>query len=223
MKWFRKAVVSDYSGGRTEKTIVEWVKKKTGLPATLLKTRDEIEAFAEANEVAVVGFMGNGESNEKDVFNTVAYDDDASQVPYRLASLELAKEFEVVAPSVLVFKKFDEGKVQYVGDWTSEALSTFVTTHSMPLLVPFTEETAPKIFGGIQKTHFLIFCDLENVEDIENNQKIEQAMKEASKAYRGDMMFITIGSKSTRIIEYFGVDVKDYPTARLVVMGEGKK
>jgi hypothetical protein len=32
-------------------------------------------------------------------------------------------------------------------------------------------------------------------------------------------MFITINSKNTRIIEYFGVDVKDFPTARLVEMG----
>ena len=33
------------------------------------------------------------------------------------------------------------------------------------------------------------------------------------------MLFITIGKKNTRIIEFFGVAVNEYPTARLVVMG----
>ena len=102
--------------------------------------------------------------------------------------------------------------------------------HSMPLLIPFTEETAPKIFGGVYKTHFLIFCDIDITNDDRNgivneenddlNRNIEKAMKQASKAYRGDMVFITIGSKSTRIIDYFGVDTNDYPTARLVEMSK---
>jgi protein disulfide-isomerase A1 len=110
MKWFRKGVVSDYSGGRTEKTIVEWIKKKTGPPAVLLKTRDEVEAFAEANEVVAVGFMDSGV--EQDVFNTVAYEDDASGVPYGLATASLATLLNVKpGPSVIVYKKFDEGKV----------------------------------------------------------------------------------------------------------------
>jgi protein disulfide-isomerase A1 len=234
MKWFRKGVVSDYSGGRTEKTIVEWIKKKTGPPAVLLKTRDEVEAFAEANEVVAVGFMDSGV--EQDVFNTVAYEDDASGVPYGLATASLATLLNVKpGPSVIVYKKFDEGKVTYVGDWNTASVSDFVVMHSMPLLVPFTEETAPKIFGGLHKTHFLIFCDLDgndnggggdggteensNEEQGADPAQIEHAMKEASKAYRGDMMFITINSKNTRIIEYFGVDVKDFPTARLVEMG----
>jgi len=93
------------------------------------------------------------------------------------------------------------------------SLKEFVRSHSMPLLVPFTEETAPKIFGGERKTHMLIFAD------IDDHSNIRVAMEQASKAYRGDMMFITIGKKNTRIIEFFGVEINQYPTARLVVMG----
>ncbi len=215
MKWFRKGTVSEYSGGRTEKTIVEWVKKKTGPPAVILTTRDQVEEFTESNDVVVVGFMGNGGNTEKETFNTAAYEDDQSEVPYGLASPELAHHYDVTAPAMVVFKKFDEGKVKYVGDWNTIAVSDFILSHSMPLLVPFSEENAPKIFGGVKKTHFLIFCD------IDDHPKIRETMESSSKAYRGDMLFITIGSKNTRIIEFFGVDVAEYPTARLVVMGEG--
>lgn len=230
MKWFRKGTVSDYSGGRTEKTIVEWAKKKTGPPTDILKTRDEVEAYAEENEVVVIGFLGDS-GTQRDTFDTAAYEDDASGVPYAVASPELASEFNVnESPSISIFKKFDEGTVKYVGDWNSKSIHDFVMIHSMPLLIPFTEETAPKIFGGVYKTHFLIFCDIDITNDDRNgivneenddlNRNIEKAMKQASKAYRGDMVFITIGSKSTRIIDYFGVDTNDYPTARLVEMSK---
>lgn len=230
LKWFRKGTVSDYSGGRTEKTIVEWAKKKTGPPTDILKTRDEVEAYAEENEVVVIGFLGDS-GTQRDTFDTAAYEDDASGVPYAVASPELASEFNAnESPSISIFKKFDEGTVKYVGDWNSKSIHDFVMIHSMPLLIPFTEETAPKIFGGVYKTHFLIFCDIDITNDDRNgivneenddlNRNIEKAMKQASKAYRGDMVFITIGSKSTRIIDYFGVDTNDYPTARLVEMSK---
>jgi protein disulfide-isomerase A1 len=215
LKWFRKGAVSDYGGGRTGKTIVEWIKKKTGPPAVLLSTRDEIEEFTESNDVVVVGFLDHNHQHEKEMFNTAAYGDDQSGVPYGLATSELASHYDAISPSVIMFKKFDEGKVNYVNDWTVAELSDFVLSHSMPLLVPFTEETAPKIFGGIKKVHMLLFCDIDSHVNIQNTMKL------ASKAYRGEILFITIDSKNTRIIEFFNVDVATYPTARLVEMGDG--
>jgi len=114
LKWFRKGVVSEYSGGRTEKTIVEWVKKKTGPSSTMLSSRDRVEEFSEGSEVVVVAFMPAGASEARDAFDTVAYEDDTSGVAYGMADPSLASVYDVVAPAVVMFKKFDEGVVHYV-------------------------------------------------------------------------------------------------------------
>jgi protein disulfide-isomerase A1 len=53
LKWFRRGVVSEYSGGRTEKTIVEWVKKKTGPSAKTLSSREQVEEFTEGHDVSL--------------------------------------------------------------------------------------------------------------------------------------------------------------------------
>ena len=47
----------DYSGGRTSDTIISWLEKKTGPPAKAIDSVDAAKAFAEENEVAVIGFF----------------------------------------------------------------------------------------------------------------------------------------------------------------------
>ena len=65
LKWFRNGEPSDYTGGRTEKKIVEWVRK-TGAPSVSLgDSRDLVEEFVEGHEVAVVAFLGRDHTEAK--------------------------------------------------------------------------------------------------------------------------------------------------------------
>ena len=219
LKWFRRGQASEYTGGRTELEIVEWVKQKTGPATTALKTRDAVEDFAEAYEVAVVAFIDQNPADTRfAAFETVAYNNVNGDVHFGVAAPSLAADFldgDVADTSVVLFKKFDEGKVPFVGN-DYALLGDFVATHSMPLVFPFTEEMAPKIFGGDNKKHFLAFCDADN------EPEIMEALRNAAKAYRGDMLFITIGKESSRIVDFFGVAESEFPTARLVVMGDAQ-
>jgi protein disulfide-isomerase A1 len=233
LKWFRRSEPSDYTGGRTEKKIVDWVKKKTGAPSIALgDSRDLVEEFVESHEVAVVAFLGHEHADERRAFDTASYHaqnggDDS--IPFAVAPAKLAAAFGVdaegdappAAPTVVLFKKFDEGKVRYVGrggdprkGWDSDTLRAFAKAHSLPLVIPFTEEMAPRIFGGESQTHFLAFCDADA------EPELVQTLSEAARAYRGDMLFVTIGKESARIRDFFDVREEDFPTARLVVMGE---
>ena len=231
LKWFRDGEPSDYTGGRTEKKIVEWVKRKTGAPSVSLgESRDLVEEFVEGHEVAVVAFLGDEHGEERKLFDLAAYHsqgEDDKSIPFAVAPAKLAGAFGVdaegnnppAAPTVLLFKKFDEGKARYAGrggdprrDWDVESIRSFVKSHSLPLVISFTEEMAPQVFSGDRHTHFLAFCEADD------EPEIVETLSQAAKAYRGDMLFVTIGKENARIRDFFSVTKDDYPTARIIVM-----
>ena len=103
--------------------------------------------------------------------------------------------------------------MQFQGSYSD--LPAFVETHRLPLVVRFTQESAPSIFGRKIRTHFITFCDHDA------DTEIVDALTEAAKAFRGELIFVTVGHTSNRLVEFFGIAQEDFPTARLVVMGEG--
>jgi thioredoxin-like negative regulator of GroEL len=62
LKFFVNGEASEYNGGRTESTIIAWLKKKTS-PATTEKTTvEEVDAAVAENQIVVVFFGSNGEN-----------------------------------------------------------------------------------------------------------------------------------------------------------------
>ena len=53
--------------------------------------------------------------------------------------------------------QFDEGRSTFSGKYTVELISNFVLSEQLPLVTKFSDETAPKIFGGSIRTHLLAF------------------------------------------------------------------
>merc|ERR1712167_143715 len=88
-------------------------------------------------------------------------------------------------------------------------------------VVPFSQENAPKIFGGNIKEHLLIFSD---TSDEEAHKKVVEAVQPEALARRGSKLFVTIDKTDDRIMEFFGVQTGDLPTVRMVKMEvEGMK
>jgi protein disulfide-isomerase-like protein len=58
LKWYVRGVAVDYNGERNTRSIVNWVKKKTGPPANELGTSADVDAFVRKHRVAVVAFVG---------------------------------------------------------------------------------------------------------------------------------------------------------------------
>merc|ERR1712018_445286 len=72
LKFFKNGKAMEYGGGRTADTIVSWLEKKTGPPATTLATEEEAKKFIEDNKVAVIGFFKDQDSAEAKNFLEVA-------------------------------------------------------------------------------------------------------------------------------------------------------
>lgn len=127
------------SGGRTAKEIVAWLNKRTGPPAEALETAEAAKAFSEKDDVVVIGFFENAESD-----NAVAYTNaaDTQDTIYFgiVTSKEVAESLEATMDSVVVFKKFDEGRATFDKDFTTENIVTFVLGEQLPLVAKFSDE-----------------------------------------------------------------------------------
>jgi len=147
----------------------------------------------------------------------------SQEVPFGVAinpSADLLKALGVDNTGfVVVFKKFDELRAQTpaTADITSEQIVSFVGGHLLPLIVPFSQETAQKIFGGSVKQHFLLFTDKSNEAQMDEVKKAAQPVAEEQ---RGKYLFVTIDKSDDRVNEYFGVTANDIPTARVVQLSD---
>ncbi|KAK2705609.1 protein disulfide-isomerase-like [Artemia franciscana] len=218
LKLFRNGKPSEYTGGRTSDEIVNWLLKKTGPPAVDLKNGDQSKAFIEDNEVAVIGFFKDQSSKKAKTFLSVAavLDD----VKFGITSdSEVCADHDVSDDAIVLLKKFDDGRVNFNGEWTEDAVKTFVQGESLPLVVEFNYERLSKIFGGEIKSHLLIFVSKIS----EQYQKTYEAAKQLARDFRGQLLFLTVETEEKdhqRIMEFFGIKKTELPTMRLIKLEE---
>lgn len=56
-----------------------------------------------------------------------------------------------------MYLQFDEGRVDLKEGFDAATIKEFVSGNKLPLVTEFTQESAPKIFGGDIKNHVLLF------------------------------------------------------------------
>lgn len=218
LKFFRDGKPSDYSGGRTAVDIVNWLKKKTGPPAKQLSTAEEAKAFKESAPVVVVGFFKDQSSADAKAFLAVATDVD--DFPFAISSEDqVGTELGRDKDGVVLFKTFDEGRNDFEGEYTVEALTSFIKTNSLPLVVEFTHETASKIFGGDIKSHTLLFVSKASPEYAEHLN----TFRSVAKKFKSKLIFVSIDADTEdneRIMDFFGLKKEEVPTIRLIKLEE---
>jgi len=219
LKFFRKGSPSEYGGGRTAAEIVTWLNKKTGPPAKAIASEEELKTFVDSAEVVLVGFFADAESDAAKAFleAAAAVDDTPCGI---VSDAALAATKDVKGDSVVLFKKFDEGRNDLsVEGLTVEKVKAHISANSLPLGVEFTQESAQKIFGGDAKSHLLLFISKASAE-FEN---ILKDYKNAAAAFKGKVLFIFVdidNGENDRILEFFGLKKEECPTVRLINLGE---
>ena len=97
---------------------MSWLKKKTGPPATELASVEKLKEFIEGNEVAVVGFFKEKDSDNAKIFLEAASDID--DIPFGMAfgeeSLKAYDQDKFGA--VVIFKKV----VNFIAQINAKAL-----------------------------------------------------------------------------------------------------
>jgi len=220
LKWIVNGEETDYTGGRTKDDIVSWITKKTGPPAEKVDDEAAFEAFKDKADVVVLGWFASEDSAAAKEFIAAAETDE--EALYGISTDASVKSAAGVSgDSVVIFRKFeapDEPRLECEGDLTKDNIKKCVSGNLLPLIVPFSQSNAQKIFGGAVKKHVLIFIESADA----SADTLAQARPIASK-YKGEYLFVSVSKSDDRILEFFGVTVDDLPTARIVEMGEQMK
>lgn len=219
IKFFKggeKESPKEYSAGRQADDIVNWLKKRTGPAVATLTEGTAAESLIADNEVAVIGFFKDAQSADAKALEKAA--EAIDDIPFAMTSNDdIYSKFEVSKDGVILFKKFDEGRNTFAGELTKENLLAFVKANQLPLVIEFTEQTAPKIFGGDIKSHILMFLP-KAASDFQD--KMDQ-FKKAAEGFKGQILFIFIDSDiddNQRILEFFGLKKEDCPAVRLITL-----
>ncbi|EDO36830.1 predicted protein, partial [Nematostella vectensis] len=217
IKFFKDGKPSEYAGGRTAPEIVSWLNKKTGPPAKDLATADAMKDFI-TKEVAVVGFFTDKESDAAKAFLSAA--DGIDDVEFGIVSDKaIASEHKVEGDKIVLFKKFDEGRNDYDGEYDFEKIQQFVKANQLPLVTEFSDETAPKIFGGDVKHHILLFTNKTS----DGFKATHEAFTGGAKDFKGKVLFVYVNTEvedNQRIVEFFGIQSSELPTIRLINLAD---
>merc|ERR1712066_556197 len=219
LKFFRNGKPMEYGGGRTADTIVSWVEKKTGPPALTLGDVDSAKKFAEDNNVAVIGFFKDQETEAaKNFLEAAANMDDFK---FGITSDDgVFGEYAVSGEAVVLLKNFDDKRADMTEDLgDNEKLVKFIASNALPLLVDFNHETAQKIFSGEMKNHILFFLSYK----ADEYKAQSDLARDIAKDFKGQVLFVSIDTDEEghkRILEFFGMKEDEIPGMRLIKLAE---
>lgn len=219
LKFFKGAVdvVKDYDGGRTSDEIQKWVIKKSGPAVQIVESAAELDAIKEANDVVVFAVVDAVDGDARTTLEKVADLEDIAVIVASTSTEVTADAAEV--NKVVLYKKFDEGKVIFDGEFEQEDIAEFVSANSKPLVMTFSQDKAPQIFGGDVKEHVLVFADVSQ----DYLETLKEALTEPAKANKGKLLHVVIPSTESRIVDYFGLKEGDFPAIVVVNMGGSMK
>ncbi|KAJ7426777.1 Protein disulfide-isomerase A2 [Willisornis vidua] len=213
-----------YTGRMDTQGIVRWMQRRAGPSATLLKDTDTAAAFANSQDLVVIGFFKDLEGKAAQAFYEVAAE--MVDMPFGVAeAAELFQAYKLSADTVCLFKKFDERQTDFPVDpeqgLDTAELTRLLRVHSLKLVMEFTNETSNQIFSAKIPHHMLLFLNKSSSEQL----SLQDSFKAAAGAFRGEVLFVVVDVSGfgADVLSFFGMTPEDAPTLRLVKMENNRK
>ncbi|KAB0796259.1 hypothetical protein PPYR_10320 [Photinus pyralis] len=210
LKYFRNGIPIDYSGERSSDGLVQWVNKKMGPPATDLKDVSSAKAFVEQDVVAIIGYFEDQSSDDAKIFLEVAAS--TGEFSFGITSdPNVFKEFNANSGDIFMYKKFDDGTVQFKGELNVDNLNEFLDVESVPLLADFSEAR----YSDGRHYCLLVFLNKSRT----GTAKVEEVARSAAKQFKGKITFSTVDinvKDNDFILEFSKVNKKETPTIRII-------
>jgi protein disulfide-isomerase A1 len=212
---YRKGQKSEYTGGRSENDIVNWVLKRVGPPSTET-TCAALKDRADATKLAVA-YIGDTSAKEfSEIFLEVAQNGAVSEKYqfFHVNDASCASNFGASgSPALVLFRKFDTPTVVYSGSWESSPVVDWLQASSVPTLITFGEDFIEPIFGQRKAAIFLF----RSAGDSESS--FAKVFAEAASKLKGEILFVVSGATEgiqQRLAEFIGVEESHLPTLRIL-------
>jgi protein disulfide-isomerase A1 len=224
VKFFRDGEVLDYTGGRTEMEIIEWVKKKTEPPLRQLADQAAFDTFLAEVDVAAVFFGEVGDGIEYQA--ALAAATAADTVPYgHVTDSTVPIPTGGVAPAFVIYKSFaPDSPARFRDKFTTRALQDFVQIEALRPMVEFKEENMHQIFShsGHKLHQILLFTD----PSADYHEGTVSAMSEAYPSYKGSCVNVVVDAtleSSSKVLDFFRVQQNQLPAVRGFDQAANKK
>jgi len=222
LKFFVNGKPKDFTGGRKSADIVSWLKKKTGDPCTPAATVDEINAAVEKSHFVLLGAFKDRSSGEGAAYTAAA---SATEDVFLVTDNDdVMKEFGLEDGAVVAVRDFadEEPRILMTEEKTEESIGKFLSANKLPSVVEFSDETAPMIFGGDLKNHFLLFSDKE----AEGHADLMAVFRKVSKNENLSGKFVHVhvntgNDGNSRILDFFAIKKEMGTVARIIHLHEG--
>ncbi|KAK9240797.1 thioredoxin-like domain-containing protein [Lipomyces kononenkoae] len=185
LKVFRGGLdaVSPYSGQRKADAIVSYMVKQS-LPAVSSIDKDTVENFKTADDVVIVGYFSDNDSNQ--TFTKVANTLRDNFLFGATSDEKLAAGEGVTVPAVVMYKNYDDNKLVFSGEFSVDELINFAKVESMPLL----GEVGPSTYTSyIESGIPLAYLFIDKTED---KEKFTEVLLPLARKYRGEINIATI-------------------------------
>ena len=210
VKLFIKGEAIEYTGGRKEQEVINWMRKKTGPATKLIQSVEEIEKLKKDNDVVIIYFGTN--KNELDEYIKVARKNE--DFPFHnVENEDIAKKLGIKMGTVVMFRNFEEAKKELSGDLTSKKIEEFIDAFSAPKVMPFDEKGAQIIFGKSIPA-IILYCDKKS----DKWDEYKKIMENISDKIGGKLKVVQTDIKegmASRLAEYIGVKEADLPSVRI--------
>jgi len=217
LKWFVNGKPQEYTGGRVTKDIVSWVEKHTGPAYKPVNSNEELaaEIASAKGKPVVIAVLADQAGPVAQQFFSAAQDDTTGAV-YLIASPGSVTD-GLPASDSLVLKVSGRADESIPVDPIPQAksINDWVSVYSLPLVVPFSQETQSSIFGSPVKTQLLAFIDPKK------HIEILSRLEAAAGSRRGFITFVSMDittEENKGVLDYFGVTAEEAPTIYLVVL-----
>ena len=210
VKLFIKGEAIEYTGGRKEQEVINWMRKKTGPATKLIQSTEDIDKLKKDNDVVLIYFGNN--KNELDEYTKVARKNE--DFPFaNVENEEIAKKLGIKMGTVVMFRNFEEPQKELSGSLTSKKIEEFIDSFSSPKVMVFDEKAAQIIFGKAIPA-IILYCD-KNSDKWDEYRKL---METISDKIGGKLKVVQTDIKegmASRLAEYIGVKESDLPSVRI--------
>mmetsp|Transcript_36630 Transcript_36630/g.58693 ORF Transcript_36630/g.58693 Transcript_36630/m.58693 type:complete len:474 (-) Transcript_36630:32-1453(-) len=205
---------SDYSGGRTESTIVQWLRTRSMPPVSTLASADEVESFKKKGRVVLIGFLAEG-SDEAKALNDVAEANRETVLVGQVSDSSVKVE-GTEQGKLYLFRDFEEPIVECTEALTVDGITAFVEAERFPLI----DAIGPENYKDYVDRGLPLVWISVNVEDAEEQDAVIEALMPFAKDNKGKLSFTWVDAqKYAQHVQNLGIT----ETPGLLIAGDNNK